>query len=436
MLSWQTTQLPRSSISTNADHTDAPTPLKASEAADIIVVGALAVDYSCNYSPLNQLDPEVSPVLQTSNPATISQTLGGVAHNIALAAHLVGANAKLCSLVGEDLAGSIALQQLEAEEMDASYIQVLKTERTSQYVAVNDAKKDLVIAMADMGILERHGESITLSLAEIVQKQRPKWLISDANLDSETLLKALQEGKKIGARTAFEPVSVAKAIRILDFPRLANGLDSVNEGRLPIFPNHLIDLATPNQLELAAMHTTARENGHFESQEWWEIIDALGIPASGARSRFVAATTADIVNQGIPQQSMQLLPFIPCIITKLGPSGALLTMLFDKDDSRLSDSDVAPYIISRSHSIHNAHPVGGVYMRLFPAAEALRDSEILSVNGVGDTFLGALIASAVRSERGIDKLVDFAQKAAVLTLRSQEAVSPALASLKGLLDSP
>ena len=400
------------------------------------MVGALAVDYSCNYTPLNQSALQVSPVLQTSNPATISQTLGGVAHNIALAAHLVGAKAKLCSLVGEDLAGSTALPQLEAEGMDASYIQTLKSERTSQYVAVNDAKKDLVIAMADMGILERHAESLSLSVADTIQEQRPKWLISDANLDSKTLLKVLQEGKKIGARTAFEPVSVAKAIRILDFPRPANGLDSVDKGRLPIFPNHLIDLATPNQLELAAIHTTARQSGYFESQGWWEIIDALGIPASEARSRLVAATTADIVNQGIPQQSIQLLPFIPCIITKLGPNGALLTMLLDKDDSRLSDGNVAPYIISRSHSIQHAHPVGGVYMRLFPPAEALQDSEILSVNGVGDTFLGALIASAVKTERGIDELVDFAQKAAVLTLRSQEAVSPALPSLKGLLDSP
>jgi len=70
-------------------------------------------------------------------------------------------------------------------------------------------------------------------------------------------------------------------------------------------------------------------------------------------------------------------------------------------------------------------------MRLFPPTEVPQDSEILSVNGVGDTFLGALIASTVKSEREIDELVDFAQKAATLTLKSREAVNPALASLKG-----
>jgi len=258
------------------------------------------------------------------------------------------------------LAGRIALQQLEAEGLDASYIRTVKNERTSQYVAVNDEKKDLVVSMADMGILERQAESLTQRLTDIVREQRPKWLISDANLDSEAILKVFQIGKELGTRTVFEPVSVAKATRLLGSPQAAKDLGAVNKARLPVFPNHLIDLATPNQLELAAMHATASENGYFESKEWWEIIDALGIPASGARSRFAMSTNAEMVDQGIPQQSVQLLPFMPCIITKLGSKGALLTMLVGKDDSRLSDSDVAQHIISRSHSIDGTRLVGVV----------------------------------------------------------------------------
>lgn len=45
-----------------------------------------------------------APKLYTSNPATISSSLGGVGHNVALAAHLSlgGSAVKLCSAVADD----------------------------------------------------------------------------------------------------------------------------------------------------------------------------------------------------------------------------------------------------------------------------------------------------------------------------------------------
>ena len=125
---------------------------------DVLVAGALAVDYACNYAPLPSVLPTSStPSLQTSNPARITQTLGGVAHNIAKAAHYLGARVQLCSVVGADLAGRTALQQLESDGLRTSGIVTIDsaTARTAQYVAVNDTKKDLVLAMADMDILEQ-----------------------------------------------------------------------------------------------------------------------------------------------------------------------------------------------------------------------------------------------------------------------------------------
>ncbi len=67
-------------------------------------------------------------------------------------------------------------------------------------------------------------------------------------------------------------------------------------------------------------------------------------------------------------------------------------------------------------------------MRLFPGVEAVAD--VVSVNGVGDTFLGVLVAGLSRGGK-IEELVDVAQRAAVMTLRSSEAVSPELARLEG-----
>jgi len=47
----------------------------------------------------------MTPALYTSNPAAISQSVGGVGHNVALAAQKVSEKGKvrLCSLVGDDM---------------------------------------------------------------------------------------------------------------------------------------------------------------------------------------------------------------------------------------------------------------------------------------------------------------------------------------------
>ncbi len=74
-------------------------------------------------------------------------------------------------------------------------------------------------------------------------------------------------------------------------------------------------------------------------------------------------------------------------------------------------------------------------MRLFPAAEKVEDENVVSVNGVGDTFLGALIAGLAKGLDLDERLIDIAQNAAVLTLKSKESVSPAVRSLAGQLDS-
>lgn len=77
--------------------------------ANVIVAGSVALDLSCDYiSPQPDADSgePASPKLLTSNPATIHQSVGGVGHNVALAAHRIGGNdtrVKLLSLVGADV---------------------------------------------------------------------------------------------------------------------------------------------------------------------------------------------------------------------------------------------------------------------------------------------------------------------------------------------
>ncbi|ORY11811.1 IdgA domain-containing protein [Clohesyomyces aquaticus] len=401
------------------------TPVSASP-AEIIVAGALAVDYSCDYAPLATSANPTDPQLHTSNPAVITQTLGGVAHNIAKAAHFVGSSVRLCSAIGDDLSGKAALSQLEAEGMHSDGIKVLAhPSRTAQYVAVNNTHKDLHLAMADMSILET-------STAEIVKKAwlsspseaKPKMLIADANWTTETLHTWLRYGKSISAITAFEPVSTAKAGRLFCTPS--------DSDPSAIFPNHLVDIATPNNHELKALHDVAYRLELFSLHAWFRTIDALGIPPSGLRVPLAITTSPELVDQGIPQQSIKLLPFIPTILTKLGPKGVLLTKLIKADDPVLSSPDEAQYVLSRC--MNGDSEIGGLYIRLFPPEKILGPGEVVSVNGIGDTFLGALAAGLVKGKK-VEEVVPLAQRASVLSLKSRESVSPELKTLRSEIDA-
>jgi pseudouridylate synthase / pseudouridine kinase len=305
--------------------------------------------------------------------------------------------------------------------MDTSCIQQLSHDehpgsRTAQYVSVNDANRHLVLAMADMDIFTN--QPFSPSWTSTVQSSKPKWLVVDGNWKDHDIRSWMQVGKQNGAKIAFEPVSKAKSARLFCAER---GLES-----LGVFPHATIDVTTPNQYELASMHAAAEDNEYFSDSRWWSVIDAFGM--RGARDRFVHITSAAMTDAGIPQQAIRLLPFIPTIITKLGSEGALLTAILKKDDPRLHDATHKPFILSRC--INDNTYVGGVYMRMFPAVELVTD--VASVNGIGDTFLGTLVAGLAQGGQ-IHNLINVAQKAAVLTLRSPESVSDKLGSLENEL---
>ncbi|KAI1481668.1 Indigoidine synthase A like protein-domain-containing protein [Daldinia eschscholtzii] len=378
--------------------------------AEILVAGSVAVDLSCDYVGEDSLE-HPAPHLHTSNPAHIGQSIGGVGHNVALAAQRVlhGSNVRLCSLIGDDLAGSTVLSSLKASGMDTSCIKQLSREhypasRTAQYVAVNDANKNLVLGMADMGIFT--AQSFLESWNSTVKETKPKWLVVDGNWAAHDIRSWIQAGKQNQANVIFEPVSQEKSTRLFS--------GEIGLENLGIFPNPSVDLITPNQYELAAMHAAAQRHEYLDDPRWWETIDAFSM--RGARDRFVKMTSVDMTDAGIPQQIIQLLPYIPTIVTKLGSYGALLTMILGKDDPRLIHPAHDRFILSRNL---NDHPeIGGVYMRLFPAAEQVDD--IVSVNGVGDTFLGVLVAGLSLGGK-VENLINVAQKGAILTLRSPQS---------------
>jgi pseudouridine-5'-phosphate glycosidase/pseudouridine kinase len=191
---------------------------------DILVAGSVAVDTSCNYSPFDK-SADASPLPHTSNPAAISRDVGGVGFNVALAAHLTyGANSRavrLCTLVATDSAGRDIQEHMSRLNLDCSGVKALETSattRTAQYVAVNDTNKDLCIAMADMGIFSAPRDDFKEQWQPLIDEARPKWIVVDANWHVSTFMQWIAAANAVGAKVAFEPVSVAKSQIIFPDP--------------------------------------------------------------------------------------------------------------------------------------------------------------------------------------------------------------------------
>ncbi|EXJ72554.1 serine/threonine protein kinase [Cladophialophora psammophila CBS 110553] len=393
---------------------------------EILVAGSLASDTVCDHRPFKITPDSTTPTLHTSNPSTISQSPGGVGRNVAMAAHLAGARVTLASVVADDPAGASLLDHVENSGLGTTAIRRLSTNdgaRTAQYVAVNDTNKDLMVAMADMSIFALPElESPDYWMAKM-DESKPKWVVVDANWSPPILSSILKAAKAHQAFVAFEPVSVAKAARL--FHKDNSAIINAN-----VAPNHVVSLASPNRLELTAIYNSARNALMFESEQWWNTIDSLGLSGTSSRDRLISVAGHELVEHGIPQQCIQLLPFIPNLVTKLGHRGCLLACLLRRGDPRLTQPENAPYVLSRNLS--HEPEIGGLYMRLIPPFVEVEQNEIVSVNGIGDTMLGVIVAGLAKG-RTLEEVLPIAQQAAVLSLKSAEAVSPHVRNVQARL---
>ena len=363
-------------------------------------------------------------------------------------------------------AGNHILAQLHRYGMSRTHVHSLAPNsetRTAQYVAVNDAKKSLFTAMGDMSIISNREPVMPKA------SKQTRWIVIDANWSAARMRVLMHKCKKLypNAKIAFEPVSVAKSTNLFS-ARLLRGVpgpgtplgsliplygpligerrkatndqdtDFQITGGLENDPRNeiidvrrepLIDLASPNKSELFAMHEAARSLGHFDMPTYTTMMDNLGISETTAMNLFSSTWPLEVLDPRVPLCAMQLLPYIPTIVTTLGEHGVLVTELLKPSDLRLTSSEYEPYIISRCKT--GSASAGGVYMRHFPALNI--PDRIVSVNGVGDTFLGVLIAGISSGCTLDEPLINLAQEAACLTLRSSKSVSPLLGNLESKL---
>ena len=245
----------------------------------------------------------------------------------------------------------------------------------------------------------------------------------------------MQHCNKRSIPILFEPTSAIKSTAIL--PAILTALKGKTSSQAPIA------YCTPNLLELTQLYETSRSD-LFELMDhpvWWSTIDSLNIgsafrmeleqlarkPASDHDA--AAGTLAFLVDDGVAQKALHLLPFFQHLVIKCGAQGVLIAMHIDAKDAVTSG-----WANERSNPHQRTVVVHGkakeiVVLQHFPA---LPVEALANVTGAGDSFVGALASTLAHNPQALYRpktlrsMISTAQKAAVLTLQSHSAVSPLL----------
>jgi pseudouridylate synthase / pseudouridine kinase len=205
-----------------------------------------------------------------------------------------------------------------------------------------------------------------------------------------------------------------------------------------------ITFASPNLAELKHIYQAANsdELALTSHPSWWSVIDdfSLGPEFRSDLERLARQNVSDegsskgtlsfLVDDGIAQMVINLLPFVQNLIVKCGERGVLVGIRISGQDiqaspwSRTTGRPIHRFVVARGKSSKEM-----VVLQHFapPIVENL-----VSVTGAGDTFVGILLANLIQDpetflhpER-LKKALVAAQHGAALTLQSASAVSPLL----------
>ncbi|KAF5374860.1 hypothetical protein D9758_000324 [Tetrapyrgos nigripes] len=399
------------------------------QSTELIVLGAAAVDISASGAELS----DENLLVHSTIPGRVSVSLGGVARNIAEAASRVLSNESvlLVSPIGNDSFGKLVSEETRKLGLRNDGFIVQDDCRTSTCNMILDAHGNLLTGIADMGITESLDVSKTL---ESIQNKKPAVIAFDGNLSAVSLAKLVKKCKEEGIKVLFEPTSLMKSARILQ------SVESTMSGTG-------IDFITPNLLELTRIYQDAREGPLelFSHSNWWKTLDNFSIGAQFRTdlehlSRMNASiadssrgTLSFLVEQGVAQQAINLLPLFQHIIIKCGEKGVVVVMRVSESTSPTSGwlrevSNVqGRCIVSQGSSSERV---------VICHSPPLPIERVVNVTGAGDSFVGALLASLVKqplaftqNPESLAGVVTLAQQAAILTLGSTLAVSPELSKM-------
>ncbi|KZT72831.1 hypothetical protein DAEQUDRAFT_704536 [Daedalea quercina L-15889] len=414
-------------------------------AAALAVFGCAAVDITA------QADPSIANTsigVHTTVPGSVSLTLGGVGRNLAEAAYRVlqsrspdSANdVVLVSAVGRDAFGRLLVNETKELGMRIDGLITLDDRRSAICNMVLDSTGGLTTGVADTDITLSLDQEAT---REALRKHQPRIVAIDGNLSPETVTTLVDACRQDNIATFYEPTSVPKSTNV--FPAIAASLGRADP------QSSVISFAAPNVLELARMYEEAVA-GKLEltsHSHWWKVVDEMAIGSEFRMDLQLLArldasmhdrakgTLSFLVDKGIAQMAIHLLPFFQHLVIKCGDRGVITVF-------RVTGQEAKPSLWMQERTdMHKRQVVGkgregfGITVLKHYPALIMPSEKIVNVTGAGDSFVGTVLATLVHKPdvfedpAALDELVAQAQKAAVLTLQSQHAVSPLLSKLYG-----
>ncbi|KAH3661786.1 hypothetical protein OGAPHI_005964 [Ogataea philodendri] len=364
--------------------------------ANALVVGSVALDST---NTLQKVD------LNDSCPGKTEYSVGGVGFNVAFAASSVGDPQQVVLVSGinkSDVAGKTILDKFAEVGMRTDGLLEMKG-RTAQYTSIHDSKGELVIACADMDIIE------TITADQVVAKidqLSPNYILLDTNVSVEVIEAVLAKANG-SIKVVVEPTSGAKVKKLVST-------------HLGCFPDHTVNLITPTVLELEQLYDSFYSKGKFEDiSTWFNILDSLNINSVLRGKLEKHPLLRKYLAGGVFQQAFQLLPYFPAILVKDGEHGVVLIEIVGMEQQTPSKADFS--------ILHKGRNGLALLISHYRAPTIDPDAKI-SVTGAGDTLAGYLLAKLSPTKQipfsnNRDSLVTNSQHAAATSLHCPSAVN-------------
>jgi pseudouridine kinase len=183
-------------------------------------------------------------IRQDSNPGRIEFSLGGVGRNIAENISLLGMDVVFLGVVGDDDNGRRIIRESEETGIDMSKVRVTDKMDTSVYMCILDGKRDMDMAICQMGITDLIDRVYIDSVYE--DTREAEIIVLDGNLKKDQLQYILD--KYHGRKFVFDPVSSTKAMNASD---LIGRFDCVKPNVIEAEALTGIDIKTRQDLEKA-----------------------------------------------------------------------------------------------------------------------------------------------------------------------------------------
>lgn len=173
------------------------------ESEPVICIGGANVDQKFYIKNKAQLG--------TSNPVNVSQTVGGVARNIAENLGRLGMDVSLISASGADKDWAV-IEEASGRYMKLDLVTQFPGSATGSYTAVLDTEGEMVIALANMEIYDAITPEFLQQYENLLS--RAKSIVVDLNCPKESVHYLCETARKYGVPIILIPVSGPKMARL------------------------------------------------------------------------------------------------------------------------------------------------------------------------------------------------------------------------------